>query len=157
VDPRWVEYDQGGNDAAFDFDYALVTLDRPIGNETGFLAVGVLDDPVGVAVKSGGYPSDKRHDFHYRTQGTVDQPDGNTLFFDDDLDLTPGQSGSPVFVDPGTGQAAVAGLISFDYPDPPFANGVLRITPEYRDLIDWWSRTNDVTGGADFVLGGPTG
>src|SRR5690606_32075548 len=39
---------------------------------------------------------------------------------------------------------------------PPLSNGVLRINPEYRDLIAWWARTNDVTDGADLVLGGPT-
>ncbi len=159
VDPRWVENDRLGAPLdPFGYDYALVTLDRPVGSATGFLPVGVLDDPIGVAVQAAGYPADKGYDFLYRTEGTVDSADIDTLFFADDLDLLPGQSGSPVFVtDPATGQATVVGLISFDYHEPPYANGVLRINPEYRETIAWWSASNDATAGADWIEGGPAG
>ncbi|BBK37888.1 hypothetical protein STAQ_29660 [Allostella sp. ATCC 35155] len=153
VDPRWVENDGGpGPVDAFSFDYAVVTLDRTVGSDTGALPVAVLADPVGVAVEAAGYPADLGYLYPYRTTGTVDSADIDTLFFEDDLDLSPGQSGSPVLAD-----GAVVGLISFDYDLPPFANGVLRITDEYLATILHWAATNDATAASDWIEGGPLG
>ena len=159
VDPRWVENDYAGAPIdPFSYDYALVTLDRPIGDSAGYLPVGVLDDPVGVAMEAAGYPADRGYDFLYSTAGTVDSVDIDTLFFDDDLDLRGGQSGSPVMLaNPAGGDATVYGLISFDYPLPPFSNGVLRITEESLAAIRHWAATNDATAGADWIEGGPGG
>ncbi|BBK31386.1 V8-like Glu-specific endopeptidase [Stella humosa] len=159
VDQRWI--DNQPLDAPLDpfaFDYALVTLDRPLGDVAGTLPVGVLDNPVGVAVEAAGYPADKGYDFLYRTTGTVDEIEPEALLFTDDLDLSAGQSGSPVMVFGGDGGLpTVVGLISFDYELPPYANGVLRITPEYLETIQHWAATNDATQGADWIEGGGGG
>ncbi|WP_374445581.1 trypsin-like serine protease [Stella sp.] len=153
VDPRWVENDGvDGPVDAFSFDYAVVTLDHAIGAAAGTLPVATLADPVGVAATSAGYPADRGYLFPYATAGTVDSADIDTLFFEDDLDLSAGQSGSPVMVG-----GAVVGLISFDYELPPYANGVLRITDEYLETIARWAATNDATAGADWIEGGPAG
>lgn len=152
VDPRWVEYDGTFGDLdPFSFDYALVTLDRAIGSTAGVLPIATLADPVGVAVTAAGYPADRGYDFLYATDGTVDSVDLDTLFFEDDLDLSAGQSGSPVMAG-----GDVVGLISFDYELPPYANGVLRLTEEYVATIRHWAATNDATAGADWIEGGPS-
>ena len=123
VDPRWVENDGGSGEVdPFGYDYALVTLDHAIGAAAGTLPVAVLADPLGVAVTAGGYPADLGYDFLYATSGTVDSIDEDNLFFEDDLDLSAGQSGSPVM-----SGGAVVGLISFDYELPPYANGAFTL------------------------------
>ncbi|MGE0718913.1 MAG: hypothetical protein AB7P02_25935 [Alphaproteobacteria bacterium] len=157
VDPRWVANDRPDAEIdPFDYDYALITLDRDLGAIAGTMSVGVLESPIGTLLQSQGYPADLGFTHLYRVSGTVDGADENTLFFDDDLDLLPGQSGSPVYLS-GPAGATVYGLISFDYEEPPFSNGVLRITPEYRDNILLWAATNDETDGNDFIIGGPWG
>ncbi|MCC7272404.1 MAG: trypsin-like peptidase domain-containing protein [Alphaproteobacteria bacterium] len=156
VDPRWVENDRPGATLdPFDYDYAVVTLDRDLGSETGVMSVGTLDDPLGTLLQSAGYPADKGFDLLYRVDGTVDEADENTLFFNDDLDLAPGQSGSPVFLLNGADAATVYGLISYDFEFPPLANGILRITDEYAANIAFWAASNDETTGSDFIYGGP--
>ena len=151
VHPDWISVnDRDGLPlTAFDHDLAMITLDRPVGYETGFLPYGVLDDPLGRTVQSIGYPGDLGGDVPVQTSGTIDDADAETLLFDDDFDAAAGQSGSPVF----DGDRAI-GIFSHNSVEPPFYNGALRLTAEFVQTIDLWRTTNDETDDPDFILGG---
>lgn len=91
----WVNYEYSY------YDYALISLDTPIGFEAGYKEISYVQNPqtlLGKTLSSYGYPGDLQSgDWLYYTQGT---PDGiytnHLLTFQDDLDTYFGQSGSPL-------------------------------------------------------------
>ena len=153
VDQRWISNTNNPDPfVRFDYDYGVLTLDRDIGNAAGYLPVTAIANPIGVFVTSPGYPADRGGTAIYYTAGTADGGDVNTLYFQDDLDLSPGQSVSPVLFPAANGFPQVGGLISFD--SPPAYNGILRISTEYASNITFWATHNDETAGPDAIFGG---
>ncbi|MCB2183982.1 MAG: DUF4214 domain-containing protein [Desulfobulbaceae bacterium] len=133
----------------FAYDYGVISLNEPIGFESGWLPFGAyspLEDIVsGQTVTSFGYPGDK--DYGNWLYGVTGTPDAiiydNVLLFMDDLDTYFGQSGSPVlYSDPDSGDDEVVGVVSFHsyFPD---SNGVLALTGQITDNISEWISLNN--------------
>lgn len=150
VDQGWVDF------GSFARDFGFITLDRDIGYSTGWHSIASLNTPVGALVYSTGYPGDKGSYSMYVAAGTIDGADQTTYYFYDDLDVVQGQSGSPVFYTTGT-DTAVIGIISYDFTGFPAYNGVARIDPTFREIINGFAISNDQTNGPDFILGGRIG
>jgi V8-like Glu-specific endopeptidase len=99
-------------------DYGLLTLDRPVGNQAGWLALQPITPPAdgtpngsltNLPVQTAGYAADLDPTLthQYQTSGSV-----TTLSFDvgTDLDANHGQSGSPIWTNGSNGPAVIAVL-----------------------------------------------
>jgi len=99
-------------------DYGLLTLDRPVGNQAGWLTLQAIDPPAdgapnsslnNLAVQTAGYAADldPAATHQYQASGMV-----TTLSFDvgTDLDANHGQSGSPIWLNGANGPAVIAVL-----------------------------------------------
>lgn len=144
--PGWVLH---GNLA---HDYALVALDRPIGEETGWLSIGLPDGPqVGLLVESIGYPGDwPSFPSMVHTAGTIDEASGTSLVFLDDLDTYAGASGSPVILTDEAGGARVIGIVSWESAWPMPRNGVYAFDEASLSLVQDWIAANDGPGPLGF-------
>jgi V8-like Glu-specific endopeptidase len=96
-------------------DVVLVTLDQPIGNETGLMEVAGATqdqyDPGGALLHSAGYPADKPGSM-YAVSGSVVSGAGSDSVWQIDLDATFGQSGSPIWIDaPSDGRPIVVAVL----------------------------------------------
>ena len=130
---------------SFGSDYGLIGLDRPMGYRTGWLdwstecADGACADE---RVTSLGYPGDQGGTTLFSTSGTIDRQSQGVLYFDDDLDAKPGQSGSPIFLNSANALESVVGLVSHQLIQPD-ENGVLALTSEITDDLASWAGNND--------------
>src|SRR5262245_23700369 len=97
-------------------DLALLTLDRPIGNTTGWFGYGYNSDVnfyAGLMVNTAGYPADGGYSGSdlYRQYGAITgvSADGASLYWNfASITAIAGQSGSPLWVyDPATGQRQI--------------------------------------------------
>lgn len=134
------------DDADFSYDYALITLGTAVGDMTGTFDVQSVpaNSLLGVLLESMGYPGDLGGDFPVYTAGTVDRVADDMLLFLDDMDLYPGQSGSPVIVGSDSdGTPSVIGLVSWHTYWPVNANGILHFSPEIAAQIRRWTQEND--------------
>jgi V8-like Glu-specific endopeptidase len=149
-------------DAFPDFDttdVALLTLDQPIGNSTGWFGVGYVSDLTsydGMSLNTAGYPGTPFSGVNQFNQyGPIisTQPDvrGNAgaelQWNTSSITTVGGQSGSPLWVyDPSTGQRTIYGVLARGPDDrsqdfqgsigPP--NFGERITPSiFADLQTW--------------------
>ena len=92
------------DDRSADHDWALVTLDRNLGNYTGWLGYESRaddEDYDGMTVNTAGYPSDRSTngvDMYY-TNGPTDHASTHRVYYsgEDGMDTYEGQSGSPVW------------------------------------------------------------
>ncbi|MFP4520287.1 MAG: trypsin-like serine peptidase [Oceanicaulis sp.] len=124
VDPAWNEDAFSDTDDSDGTDWALLRIDRRLGDELGHLGVQALGDEPGalarLRVRQAGYSWD-----------TGDQLSGNLdcrvleVFADNtlahDCDTTRGDSGSPFFIETETGPAVIATDSNFrSNPDGPF-------------------------------------
>lgn len=94
-------------------DYGLIHLSMPIGFYTGWLEVIPTANPsewLGHYLTSFGYPGDFGSNVMVRTDGTADWVECPILYFADDMDALPGQSGSPVLDE----NDRVVGIISHE-------------------------------------------
>lgn len=105
----WI--DSGGD---FLYDYAIITLNEDVGNDTGWLPVGVLSDQsLGsseIWATTVGYPADKPDG----TQWLASVPSldyFDDVFIETQLDQFQGQSGSAVF---RNADEAIFGIVSFE-------------------------------------------
>jgi V8-like Glu-specific endopeptidase len=101
--PRWAMYADDG------YDMAILVLDRPIGDSTGYFQIAVQPDSFfkGLTLSSAGYPSDLGLSM-YQVSGSSLGMDGNVLLHY--VDSEPGQSGSPMWY--GGNDAASARLVA---------------------------------------------
>jgi V8-like Glu-specific endopeptidase len=78
------------------YDFALITLDRTIGNSTGWFGYASYSTVNGLTANLGGYPGDRdsglRLYYHY---GTINSSTTNRVFYT--IDTAGGQSGSGVY------------------------------------------------------------
>lgn len=127
----------------FSSDYALITLSRPIGYQSGWIPI----DPVtpytlfGRSLISYGYPGDlQKGNSLYESTGTVDLVSGTTLRFIDDMDAKGGQSGSGVFSD--VQNPKLIGLISYEEITQGY-NGIFAFDETSSSIIEGWINGND--------------
>jgi V8-like Glu-specific endopeptidase len=133
----WIEY------ADFAWDYALVTLQDSVGNQTGwFDIVSFSGNIIGAWVDSAGYPGDFNSETMAYTSGTVDDIGNNAFIFRDDFDSFPGQSGSPVFFTDENGNSSIVGLVSWEQYWPVNQNGVLAFDDGMVSQLDAWISEN---------------
>lgn len=104
----WVE--EGDNR----FDLGLIVLDKPLGEQAGFMSIAVESETffVNRDLNSAGYPGEiKPGDRPYHVFGTVtDLRSGLIRHF---LDSEPGQSGSPLwYLDAQTSQRRIVGVLT---------------------------------------------
>ncbi len=98
-------------------DIVLMTLDRAIGNQTGWLPVAADLQPLSVtlnwSLQTAGYPSDKPSGEMYAASGSVmSSTKASSGIWEIDLDAIFGQSGSPIWIsDPAGGQATVVAVL----------------------------------------------
>ena len=130
----------GGGDDSRDWDLALITLDRNVGNYTGWLGYSYNndDDFYNGMAQTAGYPTDltpSQNDMWYtsgnaRSYGiTAQQLLSNTI------DIYPGQSGSPVYYDQGAQGLIAHGVVSYQN---SYYNGFTRINSEVYNAIGSW-------------------
>ncbi|MBW3540885.1 MAG: trypsin-like serine protease, partial [Planctomycetes bacterium] len=136
----WTQGPQDSTDAAFDHDWAVITLDRNIGLFTGWLGYEWWSGNSiynGLGLNTAGYPGDLGggNDM-YRAFGPTDSATANQIHFTGSLDIWPGQSGSPLwrFVS-STGDRFVNGIVSHQ---SSANNGATRINEtKFNSLLDW--------------------
>ncbi len=97
-------------------DVVLMTLDRPIGNDAGWLPVlsraRVGPDLMNAPVRSAGYPSDNPGRMVAVSGSITAMPGTPGAAWEIDLDAISGQSGSPIWIDASAdGSAALAAIL----------------------------------------------
>ncbi len=131
-------------DGLLAYDYGFITLDSSAGYITGWFNYGYVDETVtfvGHEMVTLGYPYDKGGDVLYYNNGTIDRIDGDILYFTDDLDIMPGQSGSPLIYD-NDGSYIVLGVVSHQLISPD-ENGIISLTEESVSQIQGWTSYNN--------------
>lgn len=134
---------------SYQYDYGVLSLSNPIGYYTGWASYGYLNDFTtsgSLEMTSYGYASDiKDANWLIQTKGYADKLQGtNILLFEDDLDASGGQSGSPVMTSSQTQSDVVIGLVSYESSFPDY-NGVIALTKEAVTNIDTWVANNDTS------------
>lgn len=131
-----VGWTQSGNN---NYDYGLITLDRNIGNYTGWAGTVALSDSTlnNLTLRSFGYPGDLNAyyggQYLWGVYGTVSSYNSSRVFTK--MDIYPGQSGSGVFgLNVGYNDYAEA-IVSWQYSD---INALVRITgARVNNFINW--------------------
>lgn len=120
-------------DRNFDYDLALVTLDRNIGTSTGWLGYAAISSINGLVSNTAGYPGDRDGGANmYFTSGTI--ASSTSLSYRTYMDIKGGQSGSGVWRLLND-QRHVFGVVSWESPS---INGGPRITSSrFTDLSNW--------------------
>lgn len=107
---QWQAYQDDG------YDIAILVLDQPIGDQTGYFKIAVQPDAFfdSQPIEDAGYPTDKGGMDMYTVSGVSSGMQGNVMFHD--LDTEPGQSGSPVWYgDAAKGEERLVGLNEGSY------------------------------------------
>ena len=77
------------------YDFALITLDRPIGNSTGWLGYTTYSSVNGITGNIAGYPGDKGGTYLYYHSGPISSSTSYRLYYQ--IDTYGGQSGSGIY------------------------------------------------------------
>jgi V8-like Glu-specific endopeptidase len=175
----FIQTDQAGRYNEHD-DLALVTLDRTIGNNTGWLGIGYNDDDSyfsQLAFNTAGYPAEQSYSGYdlYLQYGAINgtrSSDASLLSWSYSvLTAIPGQSGSPLWIyDARSGQRTVYGVLVSGDDASKTGFGVRLTQPLYADLTTWMGQDpvppqnppghgapKIVTTQVDDPTGGPTG
>lgn len=129
-------YTQQQNEAQ---DIVLVTLDQPLGDNTGWLdVIGQSQDSYDLAravLYSAGYPADKPDGMYSESGSMLAATNGSENVWQIDLDATFGQSGSPIWIDaaPYGGPLLVAVIVA--ELDSGRANLATPVTAELLDQL----------------------
>lgn len=127
-------------DGSLAHDYGMITLETPVGYVAGWLNYGYVEDAtsfIGHNMIALGYPYDQGGEILHYNSGTIDRVEENILYFMDDLDTMPGQSGSPL-IHNNNGSDIVLGIVSHQLISPD-ENGVIALTEDSVNQIDEWS------------------
>lgn len=123
-----------------DFDYAVIHLDEPVGEETGWFSVAVKDDLTlqGSLVNVSGYPGDKdlgRRQYFASSKVGIVSP--TRIFYE--ADTYGGQSGAPAWIQDSIGaDPQVIGIHSYGVGGSFTLNSATRITAEIFNNINQW-------------------
>ncbi|WP_445627021.1 trypsin-like serine protease [Nostoc sp. DSM 114167] len=162
----WTQGDQTKSET-FQYDIGLVTLDRNIGNFTGWFNYGYDDNlSSGTLVNVTGYPSDK---FDSNSDGKFDNYDmwtqsgkitstTDSILRSNELDILPGNSGGPLWLNnSNTNKPTIYGVASNETTSnkTPLYNEFARITStRYNEIQNWIDQDNSArqpTDKADLV------
>ncbi|MEH2090181.1 trypsin-like serine protease [Nostoc sp.] len=162
----WIQGDQTKSET-FQYDIGLVTLDRNIGNFTGWFNYGYDDNlSSGTLMNVTGYPSDK---FDSNNDGKFDNYDmwtqsgkitstTDSILRSNELDILPGNSGGPLWLNnSNTNKPTIYGVASNETTSSgtPLYNEFARITStrynEIKNWIDEDTATRKPTDKADLV------
>ncbi|MBL1211091.1 Calx-beta domain-containing protein, partial [Geminocystis sp. GBBB08] len=148
VGTQWLRTFNGWfNDRNFDWDIGLITLDRNVGDHTGWFGYGWNNNFAdNTLVNNAGYPGDLRDsdgdgvsdnlDMIYQS-GLITSTTTN-LLLSTDLDNVQGNSGGPVWVyNPDTSARTIYGVTSY-FERSGAHNGYSRITQSKFDAIKSW-------------------
>ncbi len=132
----WTAYEN------YSFDYALITMDRPIGYYTGWTGLGVVTSASASQItQSYGYPGDLGSgDSLVYTPGSNGVLYDNILRYYGSMDAAGGQSGSGI-LSQGSSPSLI-GLISHENVTYNY-NGILAMTSSVRTEITGWMENND--------------
>ena len=133
----------------YDADYALLTLDRRVGDFTGAFKFGFNSDDDyydGKTAYSGGYPGDKNNGGAtmnmFSASGVITDVTSDTLE-STDLDIMKGQSGSGIYFFNSAQERVIHAILSNYYEDPfTDYNEFTRITSSRFDRIKDWIATD---------------
>jgi hypothetical protein len=143
--PAWQAFSmhQPGMTSTGFMDIGLITLDRNIGDQTGWMSYTFANDGTfapGTIVSTAGYPADGGYDGYSMQFSTGPiaglSPDGSAIqYYQSSVTAYAGQSGSPVWIgDLSTNSIAVYGIhVGGDVPE--FAT---RITSTVFDTLQTW-------------------
>ncbi|WP_448266096.1 trypsin-like serine protease [Nostoc sp. DSM 114159] len=150
----WTQGDQTKSET-FQYDIGLVTLDRNIGNFTGWFNYGYDDNlSSGTLVNVTGYPSDK---FDSNSDGKFDNYDmwtqsgkitstTDSILRSNELDILPGNSGGPLWLNnSNTNKPTIYGVASNETTSnkTPLYNEFARITStRYNEIQNWIDQDN---------------
>lgn len=141
--PQWAA------SAADGYDMAIIVLDTPIGDQTGYFQIGVQPDVFfgSAALTTAGYPTDKGTVYQYTVSGHSYGLDGNVIIHD--LDSEPGQSGSPIWYGGNDQTARLVGVLEGSYLTMSGEEGIgARIDQQAANWIDeQLAANNDVSQG----------
>jgi V8-like Glu-specific endopeptidase len=123
-------------------DWALITLDRNIGNFTGWLGYEWNSSDSyfqNMTVNTAGYPGDLGGgDDMYFASGPIQKVSSSQFFYGGTMDTAPGQSGSPVWrYNSTTGDRYVVGVHAYGSNGDGF-NKATRITQEKFNSLESW-------------------
>jgi V8-like Glu-specific endopeptidase len=149
------------NNRDWNYDMALVALDRDIGDFTGWMGWGYNSDSFfqGALLNTAGYPGDLTptvYDMWY-TSGTIQTVNADNL--QSQIDIYGGQSGSPVYAyipsNPANQQLIIYATNSSEWSDQnhnPLYNQFTRITSaKYATMQNWVNTYNSTTDFSDVV------
>lgn len=129
----WLEYGAERDD----YDYAILRISKPVGEQTGWLDLDVADDAFlrNRIVHLAGYPQVVRGDYvdgklMYHAKDIVSDLNERMIYHQ--VDGTYGQSGSPIWYQGSDNKPKVIGIYTSDLMQ---SNVGIRITSEVRDRI----------------------
>jgi glutamyl endopeptidase len=126
-----------------DFDYAVIHLAQPVGDETGWFSVAVKDDITlqGSLINVSGYPGDKdygRRQYFAASKIGIVAP--TRIFYE--ADTYAGQSGAPAWILTESGEHQVIGIHSYGVGGGFTLNSATRITAEIFNTINQWIKAD---------------
>jgi glutamyl endopeptidase len=122
-----------------DFDYAVIHLDQPVANETGWFSIAVQDDATlkGLLVNVAGYPGDRDFGrYQYFASSKIDKVLSNRFFYE--ADTYGGQSGGPVWFQDDANQPVVIGVHSYGVGGSFTLNSATRINTDVFQVLKNW-------------------
>jgi len=115
------------------WDIAVVILERPAGDDLGWLAYGYEDEPGDFYANIVGYPGDKPGGTMWHAGCDVAAADIRFMYFQYSCDTFPGSSGSAVYArDAATDEPLIYGV---NVAENPIANTAVRINEVYFDWL----------------------
>jgi len=145
--PEWI------NEARVEHDWALVTLDRSVGNLTGWMGIATYGSGNAIyssEIYTAGYPGDLLFgEYMYNTTDDGDRADEYNHWFY--LDTYGGQSGSAIWHVNATGEYIIT-ILAYEYLNGVDRNFGTRInTQKYNQLATWLAQDTDPVKKPDFI------
>lgn len=143
---NFMVHDKWVNDEAANYDYALLRLEHPVGEQSGYASLKSLESEVlrNIDINVTGYPGDRfvgGQAQMYTMHGRVKHLTERKLFYE--IDTSGGQSGSGVWSiiekseSPQEEDLICCGVHTTGAPN---ANGAIRVTNDFIDNIKKWIR-----------------
>ena len=142
----WVRsYTNWTNSSDVNWDWAVITLDRRIGNFTGWMGTEWNTNANaynGTTVNIAGYPSDKAIGTMWQSSGPINNGNGGQRFFyNGTLDTAPGHSGSPVWKFDGTNRNII-GVHAYGDNGDGFNKATRMTQQKFNDTFGWVTQDN---------------
>ena len=138
------------NSQSQDHDWALITLDRNIGNFTGWLGYEWRSNSAdynGMTVNTAGYPGDLSFNAQdmYFASGPVAFADTHQLYYNGTMDTFGGQSGSPVWrYNSSTGERYINAVHAYGNGGNGYNEGTRITQTKFNSLQNWISEDDGV-------------